>query len=368
MEKFLMSRIVFQLEEQFSDMRSNEVAYKFTVENHSDNAIVLLDTTTRTPEDVKFSEIKDSSSIALKSTGEELCGQLTILLNTYLTTTSEDFRKREAQATKQILEEVLGFGVFRLYAKMLSNLFTRNILQAPRRLAAYEIQIETYAHAKTAFDRWLSTSDVADIPIRDLFQAKMERLLEIEKETGNDIRSSLLATVEPDSFFAQTYVFNFRRYIVDPRRSNISVEAVYSDADSYEDDPVKAKRYIGSATQTLIISPKPWAVTILAIIASWLGVALRNAISLEPKTLVFPYPLQNFIQSLHSPATASSFQQILAASILALVFYNVYEYTSIGKNFSNGFGISWRNALLIGMLCGLVGDKIIAALKAFLGT
>jgi hypothetical protein len=54
------------------------------------------------------------------------------------------------------------------------------------------------------------------------------------------------------------------------------------------------------------------------------------------------------------------------ALILALIFFNIYEFTDLGKRFKMMIG--WRSALLIGALCGLLGDRILMALKAFVGT
>ncbi len=50
----------------------------------------------------------------------------------------------------------------------------------------------------------------------------------------------------------------------------------------------------------------------------------------------------------------------------ALVYFNVYEFTAFSERFKMFVG--WRSALLIGFLSGLAGDRIPAALKAFVGT
>jgi hypothetical protein len=39
---------------------------------------------------------------------------------------------------------------------------------------------------------------------------------------------------------------------------------------------------------------------------------------------------------------------LLVAPIVALIFFNVYEYTSVGKDIA--MPLSWRSALLIGAL------------------
>jgi hypothetical protein len=57
--------------------------------------------------------------------------------------------------------------------------------------------------------------------------------------------------------------------------------------------------------------------------------------------------------------------QLLVGPVIALIFFNVYEYTSVGKDL--GMSVSWRSALLIGALCGLAQDRVLAALKALIG-
>ena len=49
-----MPKITLTLTEQFSDLRSNEVAYKLTIENHGASAINLLTISPRIPEGVKL--------------------------------------------------------------------------------------------------------------------------------------------------------------------------------------------------------------------------------------------------------------------------------------------------------------------------
>jgi hypothetical protein len=51
--------------------------------------------------------------------------------------------------------------------------------------------------------------------------------------------------------------------------------------------------------------------------------------------------------------------------IVAFVFFNGYEYTSL----ANGIGssLSWRSALLLGALCGIAQARVLAALRALIG-
>ena len=57
--------------------------------------------------------------------------------------------------------------------------------------------------------------------------------------------------------------------------------------------------------------------------------------------------------------------QILVGPITAFVFFNAYEYTSLGKGI--GLSVSWRSALVIGVACGLAQERVLGALKALVG-
>jgi hypothetical protein len=56
----------------------------------------------------------------------------------------------------------------------------------------------------------------------------------------------------------------------------------------------------------------------------------------------------------------------IAAMITGAVFFNIFEFTSLADKFK--MTISWRSALLIGFLCGMLNDRVLQALKAFFGT
>jgi hypothetical protein len=92
--------------------------------------------------------------------------------------------------------------------------------------------------------------------------------------------------------------------------------------------------------------------------ASVLGVILKHAIELSSSSTHVAATFDNHELTIFGVHTT-------AAIILALVFFNVYEFTEMGKKLI--IGIGWRSALLIGVLCGILGDRILAAVKALLG-
>lgn len=107
-----------------------------------------------------------------------------------------------------------------------------------------------------------------------------------------------------------------------------------------------------SIAENTQVSPYPLSLSMVAIAASLLGVLLK--ITLEGASNVGPV-LVGMFWSL----------KLFVAPIVALIFFNVYEHTSIGKDLT--MPVSWRSALLIGAICGLAQDRILAALKAMIG-
>lgn len=92
--------------------------------------------------------------------------------------------------------------------------------------------------------------------------------------------------------------------------------------------------------------------------ASFLGVILKSAVTLTAVATSGADAAFTLVDMLHST-------QMWAAGILALVFFNAYEYTSAGRQI--GMPVGWRSALVIGCLCGISGNRILAGLQAFLG-
>jgi hypothetical protein len=63
---------------------------------------------------------------------------------------------------------------------------------------------------------------------------------------------------------------------------------------------------------------------------------------------------------------ASPIYGAIAAGVLtSLLFYNIFNSTNVGKriNFRRG----WRGALLVGVLAGLLNQRVIAVMVSLLG-
>lgn len=345
-----MAKVTFTLEQQLVDQRSNETAYQLTIENHGQVAVNLLSLTPRVPEDVQVVEAKNPSVVAAKAQHTALCAELTRLVEYQLLIASKEFRERAAQAQREMLEEALrprGFLLF--YGSLFSRRAAASVKRIMERGRALAVQIRTKADAANAFARFFTNAQNVGA-VREIYEAKLEQLTALEAKAGSDLESASIATIEPDSVFGMTYVFRFPRSRLDARKYNISIEGTYSEGGQPE-------RYVKAASTSLVVSPYPWILSSVAVMASCLGVILKSAVTVTAAPTSSAVAAFNPLDMLVSPQT-------WAAGILALVFFNAFEYTSAGRQI--GMPVGWRSALVIGCLCGVSGDRILAGLQAFL--
>ncbi|MGZ8845880.1 MAG: hypothetical protein ACXW3C_05400 [Pyrinomonadaceae bacterium] len=339
-----MPKVIFTLEEQFSDLRSKEVAYKFTIENQGPSGIELLSISPRIPEDVVLKELKESSFVAVKAKHAELCAELTELIKDHLLITSKEVREKalqiEIDQLKAAVESVSN--PFRGYLELLSGRFSKNLAEQRKRSNAFTFKIENVKDGHLALKEWFEVTDASNMITKEIFEAKLKQLQQLGNDSDPEFKSASIATIEPGSLFSMTYILKFPRYMLSPRKFNMAIEASYSELD---------KKYIGGAAASIIISPVPFTITLLAVVASLMGVVLKVAIE---KQSISRREIGRAL--IGSPG--------ISAVILAIIFFNVYEHTDLGKKLA--FGVGWRGALLIGALCGIGADRILAAIKALI--
>src|ERR1700730_14606434 len=97
-----MPKTFFSLEQQLSDLRSNEMAYIFKIENQGAKAIDLLSITPRISDKVELVEVKNPSLSVAKAQRDELCAQLTELLKDDLLVQSAEMRQKRIQVEAEI--------------------------------------------------------------------------------------------------------------------------------------------------------------------------------------------------------------------------------------------------------------------------
>lgn len=290
-------------------------------------------------------DIIDSSVEEASAKRAALLAELDAVLFDYLAASSVDYRDRVATSIRSIAEKVFSaFGILRMYFYMFQgkNIYAHEVQRA---LNALRYKISSAIDAQSAYDRWFSTNTSPEFDVvKSVFEAKKEQLLRLEADMNDDQRESL-AVVEANNTFASTYVMTFSRAFLEPRKYQIAFDITY-------DQPGSTSTGTVSAIAGIQISPYPISLSVFTAIAALLGAVLKT--SLIHTDNIFSYLNQEIYSG-----------RILIGPIVAIVLFNIYEHTSIGSQFSK-MSVSWRSALLIGVMSGMTNERIIAALNAFI--
>lgn len=341
-----MAGLTIKLEEQLSDLRSDQIAYKVTIQNTTSEPITILSVEPNVPVGAKVLEITDNSFAEYFSKKSELISELSTLLGHFLWVTSESFREKYIEAQHESLKKIFNFsGILKIY---ISLVFDRKSLASrlDQTDATYKFRISSVEDARTALKTWIDAPH-QHFGIETLFKAKLQQLESVDSRLSeSEQKGSSLTTIEPDSSFSATYVLKFKRGLLDPRKYQVSFSAKHK-----KNHPDSSPQSSSAATNVLI-SPSPVNLTIVAVISALLGILLRGSLGDEQN---------KFLEFANLAKTG----QIFVGPVIALIFFNIYEHTSIGKGLN--FSINWRSALFIGAMCGLAQDRVIAALKALLG-
>lgn len=346
-----MPRFNMLLEEQLSDSRSSEAAFRVKIENLGSVPMEVRRISPRIPEGVLLVEVKDSSSEAARSRHKKICEELTELLDEHIFESSKAARDARLQIEKKFVTELLSDvnTLWRLYFNMMIGKLAKRFKERREQLAAQRFVIAGKQDADVAIRQWFQAQADATL-FGQMFRAKYEQLVAIENALGTGLEASALATIEPDSFFATTYVLRFPRTSLNPAKFSFSVEAALSEADS-------PKEILGSTTTTVEISARPYILTIISISCALLGVAVKFSIDKASNL-----GIEEFFTQLGTVLVTG---QGLSAAVLALVLFNIYEHVEFGEKLKMRIG--WRSAMVVGVISGLFSERVIAALKTLAG-
>lgn len=341
-----MPKIAVNLTEQLSDARSNEVAYRATVENTGMEPVHLLALTPRLPEGVELIEVKDFSAELDKVRYQRLCKELSQLLSNHLSLVSTDYRNQLSLLFKSYMKDAFSTrGMLYIIFKLTNAADSTNKLA--EKYYFLDFSIGNYTDAKGAVSKWFTDSNNI---VGEIFLAKAEQLERLEKAMGAGEASKALAVIETDSFAATTYVLRFPRSHLNPRKFSFTVEASVSFG---QDKPVQ----LHAASTTVTVSPRPYVLSIITVLSAFMGASLKYSLMATPSQSIQTYFSSLMTYLFTSPG--------LSGAALALIVFNVYEYMEFGRTIKMGVG--WRSALLVGALCGLFSDRMIKALQVLVG-
>lgn len=355
-----MAKVRLKFEPDQTDFRDHQVSCQLTIENTGASAVEIASITPRIPQHASLLETKDISGYALKAQHTKLCTELTALAKDVQFITDEPLRKRLVAANTKLLNDVVSAkGIANAYLAMFTGRMAKNFEEYKKKEASLFVTVETAADASRLYTDIVSSAKDLDDGVKRAYKIKADKLTALESQIGFNIKEAAVARIEPGSFFQARYIVEFPRNWFNTSQFTVSIEAVYAEVeaapqkkDGAGNAPAKMiEQHSASATAGIRISPKPVMLTLIAMLAAGLGVILKHAMALSSGGAGAEF--------------APGAVEFLGATILALVFFNVFEYTDLLKDFRKN--ISWRTALLIGVVCGMGSDRIYAAFRTLAG-
>jgi hypothetical protein len=170
---------------------------------------------------------------------------------------------------------------------------------------------------------------------------------------GSD-REIYIADIEPGSEFVRDYIVKCKR-----KSFAVTSYAIRFDCRYLFREKERALTYLKSQSFTGAIAPSPWKTSALAAGFSVVGVGLKTCLNLIHEGRPNRAAIVDVVYS------GSMIVSLIAAVLTALLFYNVVEWTALGKKVESGAG--WRTAIIIGGLSGLLNEKVVAALEDLFG-
>jgi hypothetical protein len=338
------------LEEEKSTFRSNEVSFKVTVLNKSDEKIELQSLTPKVPFGVSIEEQEDTFRESNLEKFQDLCYELSELLNNHLKTESDAYVARLAKIESDLIEKYLRSLADRLkvyYALMRKS--TRRELdnQINRSLDTFKYKIKNYADAQWAFEKYFMNS--GDSMIKGFFEGKLKQMEDLNSRFDLS-NSSSIANIEAGSFYSRNYIIRCKRNMVNEKKFTFTIDSQFV-GKSRE----KIQRTTASAT--IVISPYPFSLSVAAMVSSLFGVILKFTFKEMNFSSVSQYFSELGIFLITGPG--------ISALIISLIFFNILEFTDIGKRLK--IGINWRSAMFIGVMAGIMGERLVESMKVLIG-
>src|SRR5688572_2741395 len=344
-----------QLEEQLSDQRSSYFAFELTLFNSTDATLYVDSVDSSVPMGARILEVTDSSLAQSNQQRAVLLQELNRLLRQQLWANSADFRKTWVDSRRAAYRDIGGLAAMLVDLRMLMTPFSFES-SITREFSSLAFRMMNAADARMAYQQWIAPASApvgepasagsthpASATVRSLFNAKLEQLERIEKAVGEGGPGF---AVEPGGAYTATYVLKLERGFINLRKYQLAFSM------SYRAEGQKGVQ-VASAATNVQVSPSPVALSIVAFAAALLGVLLQKA------TAGSPHPFRAL-------ETMAQTGHLWVAPVIALIVFNVYEYTALGKGIK--MGVSWRSAVLIGALCGLSGKRMLDAINALIGT
>jgi hypothetical protein len=267
-----MPDLVLVIEEELSDKRSNEFAYKLLIKNASGKPIELRSIMPRVPAGVELHEIKDISREEQKDKYTRLCKELTTLLAIHLQTEVDEYRSKATDILMEMLKAAVSFStMWKLYVAMFSKEMRKNLArQFNDKADSLQFKIDSVQDAGLAYGKWFKDIGT-NLTAKTLFEAKLEQLREIEKSIGVNVSASPLVHLDKEATYNRNYVITFKRGLIDQKKFSFLVDVCFISPDAEDEKCV-------STSKTVLVSPNSLVTSMIAFLFALVGTAVQHVV------------------------------------------------------------------------------------------
>lgn len=182
---------------------------------------------------------------------------------------------------------------------------------------------------------WEPEDDSRVTALRQACNLQVKRVEMLQESVEDDKKKE---TIARGSSLTRTYIIDSRKHWLRLRRRVVRIEAHYQEVPAVG---VKAMPGVAMETESITVvhtvAPLAFPVTVFAMVGALAALAMKT------------------------PVPSLDLARAIPILVLAAVFYNVYDLTNLGQKISGT--LDWRGALVVGLMCGLLGSPILDALE-----
>jgi len=233
--------------------------------------------------------------------------------------------------------------LFSVYASLYTRITPTVIVDAREQLLSVEIEdSDTAEYALKQF-----SDDIPTDADRRLIDFKISQLRSIEARDDYKRIVNKSTTLYNGQDYKVIYILDAQRRYLDLSSYSVTFDVVLRDS-------ISGHQVARTESGTLVVTPNRAWLTFLAVSAGLVGAAVESMRT--GATMIRYDSLYKYVET--------TWRLYLLSALVALVFFNIFDFTSIRDRIKAN--ISWRVAVLVGFLCGLFNEKVLAAFDAFL--
>jgi hypothetical protein len=334
-----------------NDTRAKQFACKIIVGNHTNHTVDILAINYRLGRGVSMQKNDDDSFVDLKEEYDGLKNDVKRLIGAAYVNASEAFRTEYGRNLLETLRSQFSFkSMMMAYLYLFTNRLSLYRKMMEGRFQQMDFPISNAKDAMQAVRTYSDKGFVLD-GVVEILNAKINRMAAIEAIDQNFVRPEYVTQLQSAESYERVYVLKATRSFASIASYMVAFDTKlrWTESGAAADTPRIFERIISRST-SFDVTPSPVTLSIYAIIFSVIGVLL----SVLPK----------FSDAFSDLYTLTYLKQYFVGGALAVVLYNSLEMTEFKDKIRS---ISWRTAMFVGVLCGLLSERMIQAISAFVG-